>query len=239
MFTKEMIRPLLFLFIFGAFQGAIGWIMVKSGLSGDAIYVKPTKLALHFVFALGLIAYAFWIALNWLVPSQQFGNRGLRKFSAWIIAVIFIQLIFGALLAGHKGAVAAATWPDINGSYVPSHMFDDKPWLVNLIENKITIQFFHRNIAYLLFIFVIIFSVKAFRVFQSSPLFKATRSIPLLLVLLQVLLGILTVLTSPQITPGKWGTFEWMAQFHQVIGMLLLLSMVLMNYLLKQTRQQP
>src|SRR5689334_16544659 len=46
---KEMIRPLLILFLLGALQGAIGWIMVLSGLTGDAIYVKPAKLALHFI----------------------------------------------------------------------------------------------------------------------------------------------------------------------------------------------
>lgn len=51
-FKKEMIRPLLILFLLGALQGAVGWIMVASGLTGDAVYVKPTRLALHFIFAL-------------------------------------------------------------------------------------------------------------------------------------------------------------------------------------------
>jgi heme a synthase len=51
-----MIQPLLILFVMGALQGAIGWIMVASGLTGDAVYVKPTKLALHFVFVVCLSA---------------------------------------------------------------------------------------------------------------------------------------------------------------------------------------
>ena len=58
-----MIKPLLILFLLGALQGAIGWIMVKSGLTDDMVYVKPLKLALHFVFALVLICYAWWFAL--------------------------------------------------------------------------------------------------------------------------------------------------------------------------------
>jgi heme a synthase len=57
---SEMITPLLILFLLGLMQAVIGWIMVASGLTGDAIYVKPTKLALHFIFAIGLISYAFW-----------------------------------------------------------------------------------------------------------------------------------------------------------------------------------
>src|SRR6195952_1703695 len=69
-FRPEMIRPLLILFLLGALQGTVGWIMVASGLTGDAIYVRPTRLALHFVFALGLIVYAFWFALQLMVPQR-------------------------------------------------------------------------------------------------------------------------------------------------------------------------
>ena len=63
-FKSHMVKPLLILFFLGALQGAIGWIMVASGLTGDAIYVKPTRLALHFVFALVLLCYTFWFALQ-------------------------------------------------------------------------------------------------------------------------------------------------------------------------------
>ncbi len=74
-----MIRPLLILFLLGALQGAIGWIMVASGLKGDAIYVQPARLALHFVFALGLIVYAFWFVLQLTVPFQEnVRNRGYQ-----------------------------------------------------------------------------------------------------------------------------------------------------------------
>ena len=64
-----MIRPLVVLFFLGIMQGAIGWIMVASGLEGDAVYVKPTRLALHFIFALGLLSYTFWFALQLSVPQ--------------------------------------------------------------------------------------------------------------------------------------------------------------------------
>src|SRR6187399_968324 len=88
-FKEEMIKPLIILFLLGALQGAVGWIMVASGLTGDAIYVKPTRLALHFIFALGLLCYTFWFALQLLVPKEKLiVNTSVRKFTTVIIAVL-------------------------------------------------------------------------------------------------------------------------------------------------------
>jgi len=232
---KEMQNPLIILFLFGAFQGAIGWIMVASGLTGDAVYVKPTKLALHFIFALGLICYAFWFALQLRVPAdQKIAAPRLRTFTWWIMGILFIQLIFGALMAGHKAATTAATWPDINGDLIPAGMFRETPFLLNLFENKITIHFVHRGLAYLLLVLITVYTIQAFRLPGISNVFRKARPLPLVLVWLQVVLGIVTVLTSTHIVPQHWGGFEWMAQLHQVVGMLLLLSFVAMLYLIRK-----
>jgi cytochrome c oxidase assembly protein subunit 15 len=229
---KDMVKPLLILFLLGALQGVIGWIMVASGLTGDAIYVKPTRLALHFVFALALIAYAFWYALELkLDKKDRVHDAGLYKWSWWLTGLLLLQLAFGALMAGHKAATAAPTWPTINGQWVPGSMLHDKPVLLNFIENKITIHFVHRTLAYLLLLLVIMYSMKIFRKRISSRVFKTFGRLPLLLVLLQVLLGILSVIYSTSIVPQRWGAFEWMAQCHQVVGMLLFLSLVAMLYL--------
>ena len=109
-FKDEMIKPLIILFLLGALQGAVGWIMVASGLTGDAIYVKPTKLMLHFVLALCLLCYTFWFALQLLVPNEKrIVNRSLKNFIWVIIAVLILQLAFGALMAGYKAATVAPT----------------------------------------------------------------------------------------------------------------------------------
>lgn len=109
-FKKEMVRPLLVLFLLGALQGAVGWIMVASGLTGDAVYVKPTRLALHFIFALGLLCYTFWFALNLLVNEKhKISSPSLRKDNLWLIGLLVIQLLYGALMAGHKAANVAAS----------------------------------------------------------------------------------------------------------------------------------
>jgi heme a synthase len=238
-FTKDMIRPLVLLFLFGALQGVIGWIMVKSGLSGDAIYVKPTRLALHFVFAMALIAYAFWYGLKLLVPGhQRFTDVGLRRFTGWIIGISFVQLIFGALMAGHKAATAAPTWPTINGDWFPRTLFSETPWLFNFIDNKITIHFVHRGLAYLLVALTLAWTFKAIKRTGVTSLFIKSRLAPLVLVLVQAILGITSLFASKDIVPGRWGGFEWLAQLHQLTGMLFVLSLVQMYFLVRKIRFQ-
>ena len=232
-FKEEMIRPLIILFLLGALQGAVGWIMVASGLTGDAFYVKPTRLMLHFVLALGLLCYTFWFALQLVIPNEKrFINKSLKNFTLLIVALLVLQLAVGALMAGHKAATVAPTWPDINGSFVPSNMFSSPGGLLNLIENKITIHFIHRSLAYILFLLVIFWTWQSFKI-KANMLFSKTKLLPFLLVFVQVLLGIFSVLTSVKIVPNQWGVFEWTAQLHQLIAMFLLLSLSWMTYLIK------
>lgn len=227
-----MVKPLLILFLLGALQGAVGWIMVASGLTGDAIYVKPTRLALHFILALGLLAYTFWFALQLLVPDTKLVvHRKLHRLTVTIIVILTIQLIYGALMAGHKAATAAPTWPDING-YIAPPMFDNDHGLLNFLDNRMVIHFIHRGLAYLLFVLILMLAIRLYRSATTS-LVKKAAAWPAILVILQVVLGIFSVLTSLQIVPNQWGTFEWMAQLHQAVAMLLLLSLVFVLYLVR------
>lgn len=236
-FKAEMIRPLLVLFLLGALQGAIGWIMVASGLTGDAVYVKPTRLALHFIFALGLLCYTFWFALQLKTPSQALVyNSRIRKWNIGLLVLLVIQLIYGALMAGHKAATVAPTWPSINGQTIPDRLFIDTPVWLNFIDNKILIHFIHRGLAYLILLITIGWSIQLYRV-HGTALFRQVRRLPGILVILQVLLGILSVLTSTGIIPGRWGWFEWMAQLHQLVGMCLLLSLIWTLYLVRANKK--
>jgi heme a synthase len=243
-----MVRPLIILFLLGALQGAIGWIMVASGLTGDAIYVAPTRLALHFVFALVLIVYAFWFALELSVsprmimqgsdagtlPAPETVRRKsgtVRRWTVAILIVLLFQLLYGALMAGHKAANVAATWPTINGDWMPDKVFSGHPQ--DLIGNKITVQFMHRGIAYLLLVMVLVWTWRASTLPASHSSFRKLRWLPLSLIGVQIMLGIGSLLTSPGIIPQHWGSFDWLAQFHQVTGLLFLLTMVGMLYLVK------
>ena len=240
-FQPKMVKPLLVLFLLGALQGAIGWIMVASGLEGDAVYVKPTRLALHFIFALGLLCYTYWFALSLTVQPihRNSGNDDasnkittIRNFAWVILFVLFFQLIYGALMAGHKAANVASTWPTINGAWLPTNLVQDSNFFLNAINNTIWIHFVHRGLAYLLLVLIIVWSLRLLKL-QGNPFWVRARIAPAILVFIQVLLGIFTVLSSVHIIPGVWAGFEWLAQLHQLVGMLLLLSVINILYATK------
>jgi cytochrome c oxidase assembly protein subunit 15 len=225
-FRKEMIRPLIILFVLGGLQGAVGWIMVASGLTGDAVYVKPTRLALHFMMAMLLLCYTFWFALKLKVPYQRIQyNKKIQQLTIALIALLCIQLVFGAFMAGHKAATAATTWPLIQDTWLPKKAFSETPLLKDLAENKLTIHFVHRNLAMLLLIATLLWYFISAK-YTKGSLFHATRIIPVGIIIMQAMMGIASVLLAKQIIPNRWGGFEWMAQLHQLGGMLLLLSLV-------------
>ena len=230
---REMIRPLIILFLLGALQGLVGWIMVQSGLEdSELVYVSHYKLAIHFILALGLLCYALWFALQLLIKPQQLSyKQSLRNFTGWIIGLLIVQLVYGAFMAGLKAATAAPTWPDINGSWLPENTssFGETHFtgLSVLTAHPLVVHFIHRNLGYVIVILVSIWTFMAFKS-GGSGLFRKTRSLPLTIALLQVVLGILTVLFSIDQT-----SFLWLAVAHQFVAMVFLLSLVLMIYIIR------
>jgi cytochrome c oxidase assembly protein subunit 15 len=231
-FKKWMVTPLIMLFVLGALQGLIGWLMVMSGLNDENLYVSHFRLAIHFMSAMVLIVYTLVFALSLLVPAdQRVYNPRLGKFTLGITIVLSLQLIYGCFMAGLKAASAAPTWPDINGAFFPAGMLN-KGFLEGILHNPIAIHFVHRTLAYVIFILVIIWWRKAAKI-STSVVFNKAKKWPLILVCTQVLLGILTVLSSTNIVMGQFGVFEFLAELHQLTGMLLLLSFTSVVYLLK------
>ena len=130
-------------------------------------------------------------------------------------------------MSGLKAATAAPTWPDINGSIVPAQINTISPWWINLTDNKIVVQFIHRTIAYLLIVIVFIWWVKAKKI-KSNDLFNKTKWLPLSFILLQVILGIITVIRSP-----FGNSLVWLGLAHQFVAMLFLISMMWMIFLIR------
>ncbi len=232
-FKKEMIRPMIILFLLGALQGLVGWIMVQSGLEdSELLYVSHYKLAIHFILALGLLCYTVWFAFDLLVPRTQLtGNHSLRSFAIWITCLLIVQLIYGAFMAGLKAAAAAPTWPDMNGGWLPpsftSHGTHHYGGISFLADNPLVVHFIHRNLAYIVTILTITWWIKAKRI-EGTALFKKTISLPMIVVLVQVLLGILTVLN-----PLHAKTFLWLAVAHQFAAMMLLLTLIFTLYVVR------
>ena len=227
-FKQEMIIPMIILFLLGAMQGLIGWIMVKSGLVPEKMFVGHIQLATHFIAALVLLCYTFWFALSLLIPKNKLAiNSSLKKITITIVCVLLVQLIYGAFMSGLKAATVAPTWPDINGKMIPDQLNNLSPWWKNFVENKITIQLIHRSFAYLLMIMVFLWTIKAIRS-KSNYLLNKTKWLPLIFILLQVLLGILTVIRSP-----FGNSLVWFGLAHQFTAMLFLITMMWMTFLVR------
>jgi cytochrome c oxidase assembly protein subunit 15 len=229
-----MIARLIILFLLGAMQGAIGWIMVQSGLNENDLYVSHIRLAAHFIAAMILIAYAlvFWLRMK-VEPQNIVVQPVIKRWAVSIMFLLIIQLMYGAFMAGLKAAPVAPTWPSINGIWFHESFFPDG--LNSIFHNKIAIHFIHRNLAYLLVVLIIIWWWKAKNISYSEE-FNTARNLVRVFVLIQVTLGILTVITSTKIVAGNFGVYEWVAQLHQLVGMLLFLSLVAVLYLTRASK---
>ncbi len=227
-FDKGMVKPFVILFLLGALQGLIGWIMVASGLNDSNLYVDHIKLALHFISAMILACYVLWFALQLLIPEEQrVTDNRLRNGIMLIIVLLFVQLTYGAFMAGLKAAMAAATWPTINGMWIPDNMLQH-----SFFSDKLNVHFIHRGLAYLLLFAVVAWFISAGR--HQAALPGKSRVWPLVLVLTQVLLGIITVLSAPNMVAGKFGSFELLAETHQLVAMFLLMSLVVNLYVVSK-----
>lgn len=230
-FSKKMIAPLVVLFFLGGVQGLIGWIMVQSGLNESSVRVDHIKLAIHFMSALVLLVYTFWFALKLLVPQQALiVNSKAKKWMIGLLTLITLQLTYGAFMAGLRAAKSAPTWPSINGKFAPNTLKFGS-W----IDVPLNVQFVHRTLAYIILI-VIIGLFFYFRKQLKSAItqhFKKSLIWPVLFVLTQVVLGVVSLLTSPEIIHGHFGVFETFAELHQTVAILLLLSLVYQYYLLR------
>jgi heme a synthase len=228
-FKKEMITPMVVLFLLGAIQGFVGWIMVKSGLVPEKYFVGHIELTTHFIAALGLLAYTLWFALGLLIkPSQKIISPSLQKLLLFILCVFVLQLIYGGFMAGMKAALSAPTWPSINGSFVPPTIGEQSPALKNIFYNPLTVHFIHRGLAYLLFVLAIVWLFKSAPV-KGNKLFNQMRIAFVVLIGLQVLLGILTVLHAP--FPAR---LVWLGVAHQFTAMLILMVLTVLLFLVRK-----
>jgi cytochrome c oxidase assembly protein subunit 15 len=229
MFKKEMILPMVILFFLGAIQGAIGWVMVKSGLVPEKYFVGHIQLTTHFIAALGLLCYTLWFALGLLIPAEQrIINAPLKKGLGIILIVLILQLIYGGFMAGLKAAVIAPTWPDINGYMIPKYITELSPAIKNVFYNPIMIHFIHRGLAYLLFILIIVWWFRSGNIINQK-LFIRLRISMISLVTLQVVLGILTVLNATYNN-----RLVLLGVAHQFTAMLLLIVIVCLLFIVKK-----
>ena len=231
-FNRNMVRPFVVLFLLGGLQGLIGWVMVASGLNDSHLYVDHIRLALHFVSAMILACYTLWFALQLMVPAEKrVADMRLHSLTFILLIVLFLQLTYGAFMAGLKAAMTAPTWPSINGMIIPDGLMEK-----SFLYDKINVHFVHRGLAYILLALMLYWFSLARKaaLVSNGNLLQAAMRWPLLLVLAQVALGIVTVISAPSIVPGKFGTFEILAELHQMTAMFLLMSLLVNLYIVKR-----
>jgi len=141
------------IFGLGAFQGAVGWWMVASGLS-DRVSVSQYWLAFHLTLACVIYAALLWAAQR-LAPRPTIdAPRRIRASAVALVIIVLVQIYLGALVAGLDAGMTYNTWPLIDGALVPSaaRLWFLEPAWRNIFENDLTAQFNHRIAAYALWI---------------------------------------------------------------------------------------
>jgi len=193
---RKLTVKLFAMFALGGLQGLLGWYMVKSGLV-DNPHVSQYRLTAHLGFAFLIYGFILWVALDQLRPREAAAGAGgtsrLRRLSYGVAGLIVVTILSGGFVAGLRAGLIFNTFPLMNGKLIPDGILAMAPWWRNLFENVTTVQFDHRLLATLTFLAVVILWLSA-RGRALSPGLRAGFHVLLLLVVVQVTLGISTLL---------------------------------------------
>jgi heme a synthase len=197
------LRPRLWaIFGLGAVQGAVGWWMVASGLTGRT-EVSQYRLAFHLTLACVIYGAIVWTADRLVArPSVTVAPR-LRVTANVLLVLVLAQIYLGALTAGLRAGLTYNTWPLIDGAFVPSsaHLFFDQPLWRNFFENTLTVQFDHRMMAYTVLVGALLHAADALRMKGRGPVAPGAVGLALA-VALQAALGVATLLYQVPIGLG-------------------------------------
>jgi cytochrome c oxidase assembly protein subunit 15 len=226
MFSKSLFKDLIIVFILAAIVASFGWIMVASGLI-DRPWVNAYKLTLHLSLAVLCFSYLLWSTFKVVQPIKiVIHNSLLKRLGIVIIVVVSIQIMLGGIMAGIKAGSYYPTWPDMNGEIIPDILFNKSVWLVeNFVDYERSpflpalVQVLHRFVAYSLIIIGLCYFLYAFFI-KGSALFKLGNFMLITMLVIQVLLGIYTLLNCFGSAPLGLGVL------HQG-GAIILLSIVL------------
>ena len=208
------------IFILILIQGIIGWYMVKSGLV-DRVDVSHYRLSLHLTLAFIIFILLFWNYLKYSNKDKlaDFKIVPYNLLNIFLI-LLLIQISFGALVSGLDAGQIYQSWPLMNGSYFPNDANFKDLASRDFLNIPSLVQFLHRNIAYIIsFLFLIIFFI-IFKNNEYSYLRKSTLVV-LFFLLLQIFLGILTILSGAQII---------LASMHQIGSIFLMTASIILVF---------
>ncbi|MEA3034342.1 MAG: heme a synthase [Sphingomonadales bacterium] len=204
---------LCFILALGALQGAIGWWMVASGLV-ERPEVSHIRLAIHLLTALAIFSACLWVALDLRALAADAGARPARMptVGIWALSALVLQLMYGAYVAGLDAGFAYNSWPKMGDEWFPSAAPMMRPWLANLVDNPILVQFIHRWLAWGVALAVAMLAAAAWT--RGRRGYATAVAIA---VAFQILLGIATLLSGVQIP---------LAAAHQGMAVILLATIL-------------
>lgn len=201
-------------------QGAVGWWMVKSGLT-ERTEVSQYRLATHLLLATATLAYVVWLdggVTRRPVEAQASVFGSVRTVATLLVALIFCQIGFGALVAGLRAGLVFNTWPLMDGGLAPplGSLAFLRPLWANLFENAATVQLQHRLTAYLLLAVALAHALQVRRLMPDTV--TARRAAILAgLVVCQATIGIVTLVLVVPLSA---------ALAHQAFAMVVLVAAV-------------
>ena len=218
---NEYLKICFYVLLLIILQGIVGWYMVKSGLVND-VTVSHYMLSIHLTTAFIIISTIFWLLMNVIKKrNKKFFKISNNDFPFIVlIFLVLLQIIIGAFVSGLDAGRIYQTWPLMGNSFFPNDIAFEN--YINLIEfsNHSLVQFYHRNLAYLITIYTLILSFFIYKK-KLLSLFFATKVL-LFFLFLQVFLGILTLVSGLNI---------YLASSHQITSVLLIFSALNLYYL--------
>ena len=206
------------IFILILIQGVVGWLMVESGLIND-VTVSHYRLSLHLSIAILIISSLFWLILNFssktFKPFFKFSYDNFPYF--FLILLIYAQIIMGAFVSGLDAGKIYQTWPMMGNTFIPNDLIEKD---LLRFDNHSLVQFYHRNLAYLLILYISILVILIYKNNQFN-LYKPLAILTFFLIL-QVLLGIFTLISGLNI---------YLASAHQITSVIFVLSALNLYYL--------
>ena len=185
------------IFVLGGLQGALGWYMVKSGLVDDT-RVSQFRLTAHLALALAIFAAMFWTGLTLIDPDRTRestpAQRAARTWAIGFIALVCLMIVTGGFVAGIRAGFAYNTFPLMNGSVAPPEIFMIEPLWRNFFWNMATVQFDHRLIAWVIALLAPLLWLKVSATEGLPPRARIGGYLLLSLVVVQIALGIATLL---------------------------------------------
>jgi heme a synthase len=201
------------IFGLGAFQGAVGWWMVASGLA-ERVEVSQYRLAFHLTLACLIYVALVWTAQARVPRSGMPVPMRLRSGAKLLLVLVLAQIYLGALVAGLRAGLIYNTWPLIDGQLMPaaSQLFFGEPWWRNFFENPLTVQLDHRLVAYALWVIAILHAVDVTLTLRRGAALWGALALACA-VTFQAALGILTLLEQAPLA---------IALLHQGMAMIVL-----------------